>query len=104
MLRMRRAAWAALTTCSVVAAACTGADVRTTGSPGATARASTPPSTGAPQLEKCPVRGDLLCGSIDVPVDRAHPDGATISIGFSVHPHTDRTEPAEEPIFALPGG
>jgi pimeloyl-ACP methyl ester carboxylesterase len=37
-------------------------------------------------------------------LDRAHPDGATISIGFSVHPHTDRTEPAEEPIFALPGG
>ncbi len=101
---MRRAAWAVLALFSVVAAACTGTDERTSGSPAAPARPSRPPPAGVPRLATCPDRGDLLCGSIDVPLDRAHPEGPSISIGFSVHPHTDEAVPANEPIFSLPGG
>lgn len=101
---MRRAVWAVLSACSVMAAACTGVDVTPTGSPVASSRPSASPRTGGPQLTPCPYRGDLVCGSIDVPLDRAHPDDATISIAFSVHPHTDESGPADEPIVSLPGG
>ncbi|MFL5798030.1 MAG: alpha/beta hydrolase [Actinomycetota bacterium] len=63
-----------------------------------------PASSGGPALVQCEERGDLRCGSVDVPLDRANPDGRTISIAFYVHRHTDTGAPAAEPIFATPGG
>ncbi len=53
-------------------------------------------------LRECPLRGDLLCGTIEVPLDRAEPEGETIPIAFYVHRHT--AEPAAEPVFVTPGG
>ena len=66
-------------------------------------------STGAgpsasPLLGACPLRGDLRCGSIEVPLDRANLGAGMISISFSVHTHTDTESPAGEPVFAVPGG
>jgi pimeloyl-ACP methyl ester carboxylesterase len=103
---MRRASRVVPATVALLAAACTGGGGTMPGGSGtaATARPS-PGHTPSPNmLVTCPVRGDLLCGSIDVPLDRADPDAGTISIGFSVHPHTDGSTPVAEPIFALPGG
>jgi pimeloyl-ACP methyl ester carboxylesterase len=88
-------------------AACTGGTVP--GSPRASARAASdrsrePSPSGGPALVQCPDRGDLECGSVDVPLDRADPDRGTISIAFYVHRHTDTAAPAAEPVFATPGG
>lgn len=47
---------------------------------------------------------DWLCGSLEVPLDRAKPASATISLAIYVLQHTDRTAPAEEPVFTIPGG
>jgi len=63
---------------------------------------SAPPAAEAELLRECPLRGDLLCGTIEVPLDRAEPEGETIPIAFYVHLHT--AEPAAEPVFVTPGG
>ena len=52
----------------------------------------------------CEVRGDLKCGSIDVPLDRVNPGAGSIPIAFYLHEHTDTSVPPAEPIFATPGG
>src|SRR5689334_1046507 len=44
------------------------------------------------------------CGSISVPLDRAHPAAGSIPIGFAVFPHTDQSAPAAEPVFVTDGG
>jgi pimeloyl-ACP methyl ester carboxylesterase len=55
-------------------------------------------------LTVCDDDPSWLCGSIAVPVDRAHPLGRTLSIGFSVLPHTDQTSAATDAVFASDGG
>ena len=34
------------------------------------------------------------CGTVTVPLDRAHPDGRTIDIAFELYPHRDTSQPA----------
>jgi len=70
--------------------------------PPATSPAASGSPAGGPELADCEVFPHVHCGSIDVPLDRAHPNGPTIPISFFFLQHTD--EPAAEPIFALPGG
>src|SRR5206468_604398 len=68
---------------------------------------SAPPGSspiGHPELGACTDRGDVLCGTVDVPLDRANPGAGTIAVAFYVHPHTDTGAPAAEPVFATPGG
>src|SRR5262249_22181770 len=59
---------------------------------------------GGPHLVACTARGDLLCGSVEVPLDRADPAAGTISVAFYVHRHTEADAPAAEPVFTTPGG
>jgi pimeloyl-ACP methyl ester carboxylesterase len=47
---------------------------------------------------------DWLCGSLEVPLDRAKPASGTIPLAIYILQHTDRTAPAEEPVFTIPGG
>ena len=45
-----------------------------------------------------------LCGTLEVPLDRADPSAGTIPIAIKVLPHTDLSSPADEPLFTTPGG
>jgi pimeloyl-ACP methyl ester carboxylesterase len=54
-------------------------------------------------LSACDDPPETLCGSIDVPLDRRRPDGATIPIFFAVVPHRD-PGPAQGTILASAGG
>jgi pimeloyl-ACP methyl ester carboxylesterase len=54
-------------------------------------------------LVHCDDPPDTLCGSIDVPLDRAHPRAGTIPIFFSVVPHSDGG-PALGTILGSAGG
>ncbi len=105
-LELRRVhTWVAMATAVVlVFTACTsGGHPRPR--PGSTLdQAGSPSPSDGPPLVQCEDRGDLECGSVDVPLDRANPDAGTISIAFYVHRHTDTRAPAAEPIFATPGG
>ena len=56
-----------------------------------------------PQLEPCDDPPDTLCGSIQVPLDRANPGAGTIPIFFALVPHRD-PGPAEGTILASEGG
>ncbi|MEA5362313.1 alpha/beta fold hydrolase [Amycolatopsis sp., V23-08] len=44
------------------------------------------------------------CGTIEVPLDRAHPDAGTTPIGFALVPHTDQSGPAVGTVVTNPGG
>src|SRR5829696_300379 len=55
------------------------------------------------ELTACDDPPGTLCGSIDVPLDRRHPGGATIPIFFAVVPHRD-PGPAAGTILASEGG
>jgi pimeloyl-ACP methyl ester carboxylesterase len=55
-------------------------------------------------LTPCADAPGWLCGSVVVPVDRAHPHGRSLSIGFTVYPHTDPTSTARDAIFVADGG
>jgi pimeloyl-ACP methyl ester carboxylesterase len=54
-------------------------------------------------LAPCDDPAGALCGSIDVPLDRAHPAAGTIPIFFAVLPHT-APGPAQGTILASEGG
>ncbi len=56
------------------------------------------------RLPKCVGVPGARCGSITVPLDRAHPGGPTIPIVFEIHPHRDTSRPPLEPIVAVEGG
>lgn len=58
----------------------------------------------APNLPKCDGIPGARCGSIRVPVDRAHSGGPTIPIAFEIYPHRDTSRPPLEPIVAVEGG
>lgn len=87
-------------------AACT----RTASEPAGSSNPET--TTSSPNAEVSPF-GDLppcdddaswLCGSVEVPLDRADPEGEQLEIAFYVRPHSDDTTPAAEPVFVTPGG
>lgn len=44
------------------------------------------------------------CGTITVPLDRAHPAAGTTTLGFALVPCTDQTQPALSTIAVNPGG
>ena len=55
--------------------------------------------------QACPDWPDYLCGSIDVPVDRTQPSGATLPVGFMFRPHDDQSVPSAGTtlVFSQPG-
>lgn len=61
---------------------------------------------GADELTPCPGAGgvDALCGSVEVPLDRAAPHGPSIAIGFELYLRQNQSQPALGTIVALQGG
>src|SRR6476619_8279164 len=55
-------------------------------------------------LVTCDDNPAWLCGSIRVPIDRAHPSGRKLSIGFTVLPHSDPHATARDALFVSDGG
>ena len=55
-------------------------------------------------LAPCEEEPDFLCGTIDVPVDRAHPNGRQISLGFMVLPHANPDSTATDALVSIDGG
>ena len=73
-----------------------------TASPGRlSASASLFPRAAA--LTPCDQAADRLCGDVEVPLDRANPAGAQITIHFEVFPHTG-AGPTDEAILMTDGG
>ncbi|HEU4347297.1 MAG TPA: alpha/beta fold hydrolase, partial [Actinoplanes sp.] len=71
-----------------------------TGPPASAARAPTP---GITDWQPCPERPDVQCGSLQVPLDWARPDGPTITVAVARNPVDD---PAQRigALFLNPGG
>jgi pimeloyl-ACP methyl ester carboxylesterase len=63
------------------------------------AAAQPPDTTPCPKLP-----AGARCGHVDVPLDRAKPDGPKVPIGFILLPHSDASKPALEPVFVIAGG
>src|SRR5687768_11392753 len=63
-------------------------------------------AAAAPVTRPCPDQRSVRCGSIQVPLLRAAPDGGgrTLRVHFRVFPRTDRRRPALEPVVAAEGG
>ena len=74
----------------------------------AEASAATSSSSAAPawydSIPECPRTPLYRCGTLDVPLDRAAPDGEKITLSYYVRPHTDPTNPPLEPVIGIPGG
>ena len=60
-------------------------------------------ASAAPALQPC-TDSPGLCGSVDVPLDRANPLAGTIAIGFTLIPHADASVAAQGTILAITGG
>jgi pimeloyl-ACP methyl ester carboxylesterase len=60
-------------------------------------------ASAAPALQPC-TDSPGLCGSIDVPLDRANPLAGTTSIGFTLIPHGDASVASQGAILAIAGG
>ncbi|MGZ8593253.1 MAG: alpha/beta hydrolase [Actinomycetota bacterium] len=58
----------------------------------------------APAEHACGGRDRAVCGTVEVPLDRADPAAGTIGIGYERYPHTDATRSARETIVAIEGG
>ena len=56
---------------------------------GRRARSEAPITLGSVSLDPCKDVTGAWCGSMDVPLDRSHPDGDQISVGVELHPRTD---------------
>jgi pimeloyl-ACP methyl ester carboxylesterase len=54
-------------------------------------------------LAPCSFDATWLCGQLEVPLDRAHPNGETISIAFYVLKHRSGKS-GTRPVFVTPGG
>ena len=60
-------------------------------------------ASAAPALQPCS-DSPGLCGSIDVPLDRANPVAGTTAVGFTLFPHTDTSVASKGTILAIAGG
>ena len=60
-------------------------------------------ASAAPALQPC-TDSPGLCGSIDVPLDRANPLAGTTAIGFTLIPHGDASVASQGTILAIAGG
>jgi pimeloyl-ACP methyl ester carboxylesterase len=70
------------------------------------ARKAQPPATAAPGAHLGPcdeAAPDGLCGTVDVPLDRAHPSRGTVPIFFEYFPHRN-PGPTNEAVLATSGG
>ena len=73
----------------------------------AQATAPEPGSIALDDLERCKdpkLPGQLRCGRIDLPYERADPSLGTISVRYAVRPRNDRSRPSEGAIIAIEGG
>ncbi len=50
------------------------------------------------------IGGTARCGSVAVPLDRAHPAMGTLHIGYERYPHRNTALSPLEPIVAIEGG
>jgi pimeloyl-ACP methyl ester carboxylesterase len=59
-----------------------------------------------PRVPLAPCEEDpaFLCGTLDVPFDRARPRGRTIAVAFMVRPHTNPDSTATDAILGIDGG
>ncbi len=64
------------------------------------------PAGGEPEPSErpCGGRDRAVCGTVEVPLDRADPLAGSIRIGYELYRHTDASRPAREPIVAIEGG
>ena len=60
-------------------------------------------AAAAPALQPCS-DSPGLCGSIDVPLDRANPGAGTTAVGFTLFPHADASIASQGTILAIAGG
>ena len=77
---------------------------RTQTGDGARARVSALATRPSVPLMACEDDPEWLCGSVKVPLDRAHPHGRSLSIGFTIFPHTDPGSRARDALFVSDGG
>ena len=63
-----------------------------------------PITLGSVSLDPCKDVTGAWCGSVDVPLDRSHPDGDQLYIGVELHPRTDVSTKSEGTIVAIEGG
>ena len=66
--------------------------------------ASKPITLGSVTLDPCTDVDGAWCGTVDVPLERTHPDGEQITIGFELHPRRDATTASQGTIVAIEGG
>ena len=84
--------------------------VQPTSGPMETSTSSTRLLAGKP-MAACTIKGDYpvqaetpgLCGTLEVPEDRANPDGRQIGLRVAVVPAT-AADPEADPLFVLAGG
>ena len=62
------------------------------------------PALASAPLHPCDGIDGAQCGTVDVPLDRAHPGAGSLAVAFVVFPHTDASRPAKTPVFATEGG
>ena len=59
---------------------------------------------GPAPCEDLPAPAGALCGSVEVPLDRAHPGAGTTTVAYVVVPHRDRSAPSAGTVLFNPGG
>lgn len=62
------------------------------------------PAAATTKPKPCDDDPSFLCGTVAVPIDRAHPQGRHLDIAYQVFPHTHPTVTLTEPIFVATGG
>jgi pimeloyl-ACP methyl ester carboxylesterase len=63
-----------------------------------------PPAAARVTPTPCHADPTFLCGSVRVPIDRAHPSHGTLDIPFNVLPHRDPASSATDAVFSVAGG
>jgi pimeloyl-ACP methyl ester carboxylesterase len=59
---------------------------------------------GELRARTCSRKPVIVCGTLLVPLDRAHPARGSVRVFFERYVHTDRSAPPLEPIVAVEGG
>jgi pimeloyl-ACP methyl ester carboxylesterase len=66
--------------------------------------ADSPLTLGSVTLDPCDDIGGAWCGSIEVPVFHADPDGDSLTVGFELYPRSMTAEASAGTIVAIEGG
>jgi pimeloyl-ACP methyl ester carboxylesterase len=64
----------------------------------------TPPAGARVTPTPCHDDPTFLCGSVRVPIDRAHPSHGTLDIPFTIVPHRDPSSTVTDAVFSVEGG